>query len=110
MNQLVMDIITGKHDADLGEIISTAIRRRKIVADEKATVTFHEIDVGEEVRLGNIRPKYMSGRVGIVVEKTRTKFVVQFSEGNGRYSHQKATVSASCITRVNQGAKNAVRT
>ena len=70
----------------------------------------HEIEVGDSVRLLAIRPKYMVGKIGKVAGKTNSKFIVEFPGELGRFGHGKVTVPASCVERINQGAKGATGT
>ena len=53
MNPFVKDIMFGKHDADLGAIISTAIRRRKIIANTNTVLL--RVHRGRPVRIHDLR-------------------------------------------------------
>jgi hypothetical protein len=100
VSPIITDILQGKFDADLASIITAAGERRKLVSKALAAVTLHEIGVGQKVRVLNIRPSYMIGKVGKVVEKTRTRFVVEFEGEVGRFGSGKVTVPASCVEAV----------
>lgn len=97
MNTIVIDIINGKHDADLSAILAAAAERSKIVKKTVGAVTLRQINVGQKVRLLAIRPKYMIGKIGIVVDKTTSKFVVDFIDETGRFGCGRVTVPASCV-------------
>ena len=100
MNPIVSDIINGKLDADLEQLISAAVARRKIIKATKATETLHQISVGQSVRLQGVKPAYMNGQVGKVVDKAGAKFVVQIGAGAGRFSGDNIRVPASCVELV----------
>ncbi len=97
MNAIVLDILQGKHDGDLDAIQAAVTERRKLVRKTVGAVTLREIGVGQKVRLLAIRPKYMIGKIGIVVDKTASKFVVDFIDETGRFGRGRVTVPASCV-------------
>jgi len=101
--QLVDEILGGQHDQHLDAITEAASTRKKVLARVRAM----SIDIGDTVRTTNVRPKYLSGVKGRVVNKTDKNFQVELDEnelhrvkakGGDRYlRHNTLGVPHSCV-------------
>ena len=79
-------ILAGEWDADL-EAIGKAINARQaaIISENNARAAV-DLQEGDEVRLGEIRPKYMQGAPGEIAELHDDDTVsVRLTEGRRRY-------------------------
>jgi ribosomal protein L21E len=67
---------------DLYEAISA--RRKRIARD-----LFHDLRVGDTVQINeHIKPKYMVGQTGTVVDKRQSKVEVEFDRPMGRFGQR----------------------
>lgn len=70
---LVDEVLGGAHDESLDALIDAAHTRKKALAKIRAT----QVQVGDRVRLVDIRPKYIDGATGTVTDRTSKGFRVQ---------------------------------
>lgn len=78
-------IAKGRLDHWLDDINTAIIQRRLRLA----RLQFEALKIGDEVRVSShVKPKYMAGAVGKVVEKRQTKVTVEFDEPMGRFGRR----------------------
>jgi hypothetical protein len=99
--EFIGDIIGGIHDHQLDEILDACYQRKKLTRDQNTAMAMATIKVGDVVVLKNLRPKYINGLKGKVVEKKRTKISVELHTGQdtGRFG-RRVTCPASCLEKV----------
>lgn len=73
---LIEDILNGKHDDELDEIYQAIRDRESVVRKKDAKVMMHKVEVGDKVRLKDLTPKRINGKVVEVVGKKRTRIAV----------------------------------
>jgi len=78
---LVADIISGKHDAELDEIINAVSQRKKLTRSQNVAMAMATIKIGDIVVLKNLSPKYVNGLKAEVKGKKRTKLSVELVDG-----------------------------
>ena len=109
MNQqttdLVNDLMGGVHDDRLDAIIEAANARRKTLA----RITASQLKVGDRVELTDIRPKYLSGAIGVIASKNGKGLRVTLENEAlkikaGRYIGPDGTVGVpeGCVTPLEQ--------
>ncbi len=98
--QVLLDIVLGKHDKDLSQFIEMAVNRAKsigmpmppsIVPTPKAggfdRAKFNSLHVGDAIRFNNgVRPSYLVGVTGKVVDKKQKRIVVRLDVPMGRFN------------------------
>lgn len=88
---VVQLIKTGTADDDLNAVIEAVNWRKKVVASR----LFDELQEGDRVRIGNIKPRYLVGALATVKEKRVTKITIVFDEDINDPYHKWA--GRSCI-------------
>lgn len=99
MSDNILDqIIGGQHDNDLDLIISTVQDRKQIIARR----VVDELEIGDTVRLKNLRPKYMVGAKATVASGIRQKRLsVTLIDGAGKYpAGAEVTVQPQMVEKV----------
>jgi hypothetical protein len=96
---IAKDIILGKHDTEISQIMEAVRERQKLVRSTENAIALSEIDIGSKVKLKNIRPKYMNGEVATILGKKRTKFSAKLDVPTERFPGI-FTISASCVELV----------
>lgn len=91
------DIITGKCDGQLDQIIRSVNARREMLKTAEIAMNMTEIKAGDTVRLKGLKPRYMNGQLATVVEKNRTRLVIRLNNNNGRFGSAPVTVPANCV-------------
>lgn len=87
---IIVAIISGQADDNLNGIASAVVERKKALG----AVTLHTIKPGHKVRLTGLRPRYMEGALATVVERRRTRVLVNLdpewvrTHPNSRYRGQ----------------------
>lgn len=80
---IIENISSGLYDADLSKI-RKAVEDR--VVQSRKSITIDDYTVGDKVIFNNkTATRYMVGAKATVVEKRRTKLVVQLEHGIGRF-------------------------
>ena len=105
MTTIIQDILNGQYDDQIDTLSDALHSRRKIVRQTSIAQTMLTVGVGDTVKFSNIRPKYMVGAIGEVVDKKRTKLGVKLISGNiphnGRFRiGETLSVPASCVEKV----------
>jgi hypothetical protein len=76
------DIMGGKYDSRLDEIIEAVRERRRIVNKRFA----QSLQVGDRIRFNEfVSPKYLQGARGVVTGKLRANVTVVLDETQGRF-------------------------
>jgi len=96
---IAKDIILGKHDAEITQIINAVRERQKLIRSANTAVNISEIEIGSKVKLKNISPKYMNGERATIIGKKRTKFTAKLDVPTDRFPGI-FTISASCVDPV----------
>ena len=111
MTTILADVIAGiqKLDdpADIKRVFDAANARNKVLRDQATQLAAATLKVGDKVVTHSIRPKYLSGCTGEVIEVNGDKFRVALdnapAQGYGRYYSRigdekpAITVSAGCL-------------
>jgi predicted metal-dependent RNase len=94
-------IMNGTYDSDLDTIADAVRHRQSVLRDVRASITKASLNTGDSVRLSGLRPAYINGKRGIVVEVKRSRVAVRPAEGQaqGRFSGI-VTVPLSCVEKV----------
>lgn len=109
-NEILKAIQNGEVDDGLAAIARMAQDRRKFTSRRVAA----QAQVGDRVRLMNIRPKGLDGATGVVRDRRQTTLLVevdkQFSFSAGRFARQIQVgtplgVPASCIAEILGGTR-----
>ena len=94
-------ILAGEWDGDLRAIAMAVAARRRIRAEQEGEEVFASLQVGDTVKLGDIRPKYMKGFVGKVTKLHRGKVTLLCTSARRRFSEgDSIRVAAACCTKV----------
>jgi ribosomal protein L21E len=92
-------ILQGKCDTLLDDI-AHAMRERKVQISRDL---FRELRIGDRVQIeGNIKPRYMAGLVGTVVDKRQSKVELEFAEPVGRFG-RRVICPVTSITKIGTG-------
>lgn len=100
-----MDISTlitnGTYDDDLDDIARAVQHRRSVLKDVRASIMKASLRKGDRVCLSGLRPAYINGKHGIVMEVKRSRVSLMPAEGqaHGRFSGI-VTVPLSCVEKV----------
>lgn len=94
-------ILAGEWDGDLRAIAIAVAARRATVATQENEEVCASLQVGDTVKLGDIRPKYMKGFVGKVTELKRGKVTLLCTSPRRRFREgDSLRVAAACCTKV----------
>lgn len=102
--EVIAAILDGELDDSIKEIIDTCQIRHKAMGAE----TFDLIEIGDTVRIkaGMLKPKYLDGALGVVVDKRITKVTVQFNDDiydpYGKWAGKRAICHAEHMERVSE--------
>jgi hypothetical protein len=92
------EILQGEYDSDLEQIEMACRQRRKLLRGAAAAVTMAAVNVGDTIRIKDIRPKYLIGVTAEVTRKRRSKLEIKFSETHRRYrSGTTVIIPSSCV-------------
>src|SRR4051812_24056978 len=65
----VIDFVhDGKLDRVVDQLIDTGIARKKVLSQRKARANLENLEWGDKVRTVNLRPKYISGLKGTIID------------------------------------------
>lgn len=91
MSDTAGDILTGALDSELVAIEKAVTLRRKILAEGQSFLP------GTRVRIINIRPKYMEGKLATVKYREGSKVVVDLDYSIGRFIGKDLRVPVTCV-------------
>jgi hypothetical protein len=92
------EILQGEYDNDLERIETACRQRRKLLRGAAAAVTMASVNVGDTVRIKDIRPKYLIGATAEVTRKRRTKLEIKFDATHRRYrAGTTVIIPSSCV-------------
>ena len=98
---IIAAIQMGELDDHLREINSFAIARQRVIRNQENASALAELKVGDEVKVGDIRPKYMVGMVGIVTDLRRSKAVIRLTATRRRFHEgQEVVIPAASLNRI----------
>lgn len=84
LDTLITEICDGKHDKHLGDLKDAIIVREKLKDDVTKKTKFLSFKRNDSVRFNDqVRPKYMEGLTGKVIDKKVSKVVVKLDPGQG---------------------------
>lgn len=91
-------ILEGKHDAELDAIADAVHQRRRYLANINA----QDLKAGDTVKfVSTVRPKYLAGVEGKIIEKRTKKFVVRVPQHlAGRFMGGTIVCPASLLQKV----------
>lgn len=98
----IVDIIAaGSVDDYLDEIVGVIDERKRRLASD----LFYELKIKDRVRVkAPLRPRYLEGALGTVVDKRVTKITVQFDDDihdpYGKWAGKRAVLSPSQVEKV----------
>ena len=93
---LIGAIRTGEGDDDIERVLDTVLARRKYLDDLESS----KLKVGDRVAFNDrTKPKYMVGASGTIIEKRRTKLVIEMDEEHGRFGKE-AVAPGSLLTKL----------
>lgn len=76
-----MLVLISKADNDELDILVTAIKaRHRVLHHEKTAQAMRLLEVGDRVRLMNLKPRYLNGIQGTIIARTGTKFSVEMDQ------------------------------
>ena len=85
IDQVLLALRSGHLDNEFDDIYEAISRRRKRIARD----LFHNLRVGDTVQINeHIKPKYMVGQTGTVVDKRQSKVEVEFDRPMGRFGQR----------------------
>lgn len=94
MAEVINAIHSGAYDHELDALVLHATNRQ-------AAVARGSLNIGDAVEIiGQIRPKYMVGKVGVLERINRTTATVRFGNDVGRFANQEVRVPVSCLKRI----------
>ncbi len=97
---MIKDILQGKYDDQLQDILDAVTERQKLKRNVNNAVAMSTINIGDKVRLKELRPKYINGEKAKVVKKYRTKFGIRLDKGTvGKFSGV-IKCPASCLEKI----------
>tara|TARA_Y100001949_G_C15956734_1_gene317296 strand:- start:906 stop:1235 length:330 start_codon:yes stop_codon:yes gene_type:complete len=98
---LIAGISMGEWDEGLRTIAQAVADRRRVVAEQENAESFASLAVGDTVKLGDIRPKYMVGLVGEVIDLNRGKATLRCTESRRRFHEgDEVRVHAACCQKI----------
>lgn len=94
----ITGIVNGDFDNQLDKIGEAVSMRRKTLRDKQKQMNLLQFSQGDRVRTkGNLSPKKISNQRATIIEKKRTRFVVDFDDiTTGKWSGR-VTVPASAL-------------
>jgi len=96
-------IALGTFDDKLEEITTAAVHRRRELQRQRSVVAMVEFQVGDKVKLRNLRPKHVNGKVVEIVAKRQTKLTVKYvnrEDGIDRFGMLPFNVPAGCVEAI----------
>ncbi len=95
--EIATAIIQGEFDsAELDRIANAIYRRRKLLEP-----TIYDFEPGDKVVLNSkVKPKYLAGTPGIVIERKQTRVVIRIDAPKGRYGTT-LTCPPAILTKAN---------
>lgn len=92
----------GRADDDLNAVIEAVAWRKKVLASR----LFDDLAVGDRVRIGSIKPRYLVGAMATVEEKHITKVTIRFDDNINdpyqKWAGNRCLVSPSAIEKVEE--------
>lgn len=100
------DIINGNVDDALEDIAEAVSMRRKTLRDRQKQIALLKFSQGDKVRTkDNLSPKKISNRTATIIEKKRTRFVIDIDDiTTGKWSGR-VTVPASALEEIEDTEK-----
>ena len=92
INDVIAEISKGTFDGQLRTLNDVVKARKQRVAEQ----TLYSLQPGDLVRIDNIRPKSMCGKIATVVQTNRTTISVRFGADAGRHGGLCRVPSACC--------------
>lgn len=92
INDVIAEISKGTFDNQLRTLNDVVKARRGRVAQQ----TFYSLQPGDLVRVDNVRPKSLCGKIATVVNTNRTTISVKFGPDAGRHGGLCRVPSACC--------------
>lgn len=98
-----MDLVDSMEPEELDQLVDYIRVVFKTKRAQNAARSFAELQVGDPVRLRNIKPQYLIGMTGVIEEKRQTRLVVKLDRGPTKKFHSGRVVcSASSLTKIEE--------
>lgn len=96
-----MDIVDNLDDQDFNMLIDYIRFKVKARQKERAARAAADVNIGDRVRLINIKPQYMIGQTGVVESKNQTRFTVKLDRGPiKKFRTGTVICSPACLERI----------
>lgn len=105
-SKIVQSLNAGLYDDQISDFAEAVGQRAKIVKTREAQQLFANLEVEDRVRVNapHLKPRYLNGATGTVVEKRITKITVQFDDDiddpYGKWAGKKAVLHPSMIVPI----------
>lgn len=99
----VLTLISRANEGELEQINLQLRLRYEALRAQRTTNALRTIKVGDEVRITNIKPRYLTGLRGKVTGLRGTKFIIDLDNpivGRSRRFHRGIIIPATCLQKV----------
>jgi len=97
----LLKLVANADEVELAGIVEVILQRRRTLTAARAAEVFAQIQPGSRVRLKGLKPKYLNGTHGTVLEvqsknRIKVELINPDRRGVGRFGHT-PWVASSCL-------------